>query len=192
MTVRTVATRGSGGAPRAVRIEYASFEARLVAATLDLLVLVILAALCVLVGSLIVLVSSDFERVDPSDAAINAFWICIGAIAPLVLLYLFVSFAWKGQTIGDAVMQLMVIRSDGRPLGILGSLARVVGLLSYLVIVLAGIIAAVFFQDSTIIAGIAIGIAIFLVLLGILWAAFDGRRRTLHDRLAGTIVVRIR
>ena len=34
----------------------------------------------------------------------------VGAIAPAVLLYVFVAYAWKGQTLGMAVMQLLVIR----------------------------------------------------------------------------------
>lgn len=193
MSVSTATARGSGRQARPpLRLEYASFESRLVAATLDVFVVLTIAALLVMVGSLVVLISSDFERVDPSTTSINVFWICVGAIAPAVLLYLFVSYAWKGQTVGHAVMQLMIIRSDGRSLGVLGSLARVVGLLAYVVFAVAGTIAAVILRDSEVATAAAVGVALLLVLGGLLLAVFDSRRRTLHDRIAGTIVVRIR
>jgi uncharacterized RDD family membrane protein YckC len=174
-----------------VRIRYASFEARAAAVLLDLLVFVILTALLVIAGSLVVLVSSDFERVDPSTTSINTFWGCVGGVAPVLLLYLFISYAWKGQTVGMAVMQLMVIRSDGRPLGVLGSMARVIGLLTYVLFLVVGAGTAFLFRDNRPLALGAIGGAALVVLLAFLMAAFDPRRRTLHDRMAGTIVVRL-
>jgi uncharacterized RDD family membrane protein YckC len=192
MTVSSAAARGAGrGQRQSVRIRYASFEARVAAAALDVLVLFIIAALLITAGSLVVLISSDFEKVDPSATAINIFWGCAGAIVPAFLLYFFIGLAWKGQTVGAAVMQVMIIRSDGRPLGVLGSMARVIGLLSYPLIIAAGVIVAFIFRDSATKAGAAIGVAFFLAVLGFLLAAFDSHRRTLHDRIAGTIVVRI-
>jgi len=173
------------------RLHYASFESRVAAGALDILVLFIIAALLVTAGSLIVLISSDFEKVEPSSTALNAFWVCVAAIAPAILLYFFVGLAWKGQTIGASVMQLMVIRSDGRPLGVLGSMARVVGLLVYVLITGVGLIAAYAFRDSSAIAAAAVGGAMLLAAMGFIWAAFDRHRRTLHDRIAGTIVVRL-
>jgi len=174
-----------------VRIRYASLEARVSAAALDILVSLVIAALLILVGSLIILISSDFERTDPSNRAFDIFWGCAGAIAPAILLYWFVGLSWKGQTIGKSVMQIMVIRSDGRPLGILGSVARVIGLMVYVVFLGAGAIVAYAFKDSAIISGVAVGLACLFVSGGILTAAFDSHRRTLHDRIAGTVVVKI-
>ena len=192
MTVSSAAARGAGREQTlAIRVHYASFESRVAAGALDILVMFIIASIFVIAGSLVMLISSDFERVDPSSTAINIFWACAGAIFPALLLYFFVGFAWKGQTVGSAVMQLMVIRSDGRPLGVLGSVARVIGMLAYVLIVVLGIIVAFIFRDSTIQAATAIGVSFFLVALGFLMAAFDSHRRTLQDRIAGTIVVRI-
>lgn len=173
------------------RLHYASFESRVAAGALDVLVMFIIAALLVTTGSLIVLISSDFEKVEPSSTALNAFWVCVACIPPALLLYFFIGFAWKGQTIGASVMQLMVIRSDGRPLGVLGAMARVIGLLAYVLIAGGGLIVAYAFRDSSAIAAAAIGGALVLAALGFIWAAFDGHRRTLHDRMAGTIVVRL-
>ncbi len=174
-----------------VRIRYASFEARFAAVLLDLLVFVIVAAVMVIAGSLAVLISSDFERVDPSTTSINTFWACVGAIGPAMLLYFFISYAWKGQTVGMAVMQLMIIRMDGRPLGVLGSVGRVIGLLTYVLVLVAGGGVAFLFKDSTAIVFGAFGGAAVLVLAGLLISVFDPKRRTLHDRMAGTIVVRL-
>jgi len=184
------------GAPRkssrpAYRISYGSFEARVVAGALDLLVLFIIGALMIVIGSTVVLISSDFERVDPSSTALNVFWGCVGAIAPAILLYFFVSLAWKGQTVGAAVMALMVIRSDGRPLGVIGAMARVIGQLIYPLIVAVGALIAFSVRDTTWQAGLAVGVSCLLAAVGFLMAVFDPRRRTLHDRIAGTVVVRI-
>jgi uncharacterized RDD family membrane protein YckC len=192
MAATRVARQSSLSRPRSeARLRYASFEARVVAGILDAVVLFLITAMLTAFASLIVLISSDFERVAPSDTAITLFWVCIVSIAPAALLYLFVSLVWKGQTIGKSVMHIMIIRNDGRPLGVLGSLGRIIGLLVYPVFLGAGALGAYVFRDSSTYASIAMGIAVFLVISGILWAAFDSNRRTLHDRIAGTIVVRV-
>ncbi|MDZ7727041.1 MAG: RDD family protein [Dehalococcoidia bacterium] len=180
-----------GQGQRTARFYYASFEARVASAILDGLVCLIIAALLTAVGSLIILISSDFERVDPSETAINLFWGCVGAIVPAILLYLFISLSWKGQTVGKSVMNVMVIRSDGRPLGVLGTVGRIIGLLIYPLFLGAGGIGAYAFREDMMPAAAIIGFAVLLCALGFLWAAFDSHRRTLHDRIAGTIVVRV-
>ncbi|GIW16618.1 MAG: hypothetical protein KatS3mg063_2471 [Tepidiforma sp.] len=185
-------SRSAGGGNRpAFRLHYASFESRVAAGALDVLVLFIIASLFVTAGSLIVLISSDFERVEPSSTALSAFWVCVALIPVAFLLYFFIGLAWKGQTVGAAVMQLMVVRSDGRPLGVLGAMARVIGLLAYVLLAGIGIVGAYALRESTVAAGAVLAAALVLAALGILWAAFDRHRRTLHDRLAGTIVVRL-
>lgn len=173
------------------RLHYASFESRVAAGALDVLVLFIIASLFITAGSLVVLISSDFEEVDPSTMSLNIFWGCVGAILPAYLLYFFIGFAWKGQTIGASVMQIMVIRSDGRPLGMAGAAARVIGQLVYVLFLSAGILAAYAFRDSAGRAAVATAVAFLLIALGFLIAAFDRHRRTLQDRIAGTIVVRV-
>ena len=172
-------------------MRYASFESRVAALLLDAIVLVIIGALLVALGSLIVLISSNFERVDPSETAINLFWACVGSIAPAWLLYVFVGLCWKGQTIGKSVMSIMVIRNDGRPLGVIGAVGRVIGLLIYPLFLSAGALGAYAFRDDIVMAAIPMGVAVLLVIAGLLWAAFDRHRRCLHDRIAGTIVVRV-
>jgi uncharacterized RDD family membrane protein YckC len=161
------------------------------AGILDLIVLFIIAGLLVAIGSLVVLVSSDFERVEPSDTAINLFWACVGAILPATLLYMFIGFAWKGQTIGHSVMQVMIIRSDGRRLGAVGAAGRVAGLLVYALFVAIGGVAAFALRETSLLAAAAIAAAFLFVAAGLFLAAFDRRRRALHDRIAGTVVIRL-
>lgn len=170
-------------------VTYASFESRVAALAIDLLVFVIIASLLVSAGSLIILISSDFERTPASSSAINAFWACVVAVPPVYALYFFFCLALRGQTAGAAVMQLTVVRSDGRPLGVFGAIARVIGMLVYLLIVGIGLMVAYAYRHDPTIAAIAIAASFGVVLLGVLWAAFDPHRRTLHDRIAGTIVI---
>jgi len=158
---------------------------------LDALVAFTIVALFVLGGSLVVLFSSDFERVKPSDTALYTFWGMAGAALPAVFLYLFVGLAWKGQTLGAAVMQIMAIRSDGRPLGAGGAMARVVGLLVYPLVLAIGGGVGYAVDGTGPITAIAVGVAGMVATAAIVWAAFDSRRRMLHDRLAGTIIVRL-
>ena len=73
----------------------------------------------------------------------------------------------------------------------LGSVGRVIGLLTYALILAVGGGAAFFFRDTPGVALGAIGVAAAVALLGLLISVFDSRRRTLHDRMAGTIVVRL-
>ena len=88
-------------------------------------------------------------------------------------------------------MQIMIVRSDGRPLGIAGAISRVIGQLVYVLFALGGILGAYALKDSSFQAAIATGVAFFLISIGFLMAIFDRKRRMLHDRIAGTIVVRI-
>ncbi len=191
----TVGTYTSRNAPRSRRssvpLRYAPFESRVTAGILDILVIFIIASLLVTAGSLVVLISSDFEKVDPSNTSIYVFWGCAIAIVPAALLYFFIGLCWRGQTVGKAVMQIMVIRSDGRALGVFGALARVIGQLVYVLFALGGVLVAFALRDSTTQAAIATGAAFLLIAIGFLLAAFDSHRRTLHDRIAGTIVVRV-
>lgn len=188
---RPGASSSSADAPSSLgRLRYASFEARIAAGALDSLVLFIITALLVMAGSLVILISSDFERQEPSDTAIALFVASVASIVPAFLLYFFVSFCWKGQTIGHAVLGLMVLRSDTRRLGVLGALARVVVLLVYPLMLTLGGLAAYLAKDSTTLAGGIIAITLLAILAGFFWAAFDPHRRALHDRIAATIVVR--
>jgi uncharacterized RDD family membrane protein YckC len=191
MAVSRAATRGTPVARPGSRLRYATFESRVTAGLLDALVLFIIASLFVMAGSMIILISSDFEKVDPSSTAINIFWGSTAVIPLAFLAYFYACWTWKGQTVGAAVMQVMVIRSDGERLGPLGALARVIGLLVYALFIGAGGLGAYALRDSTPAAAAALAAGLLVALAGLLWSAFDRHRRALHDFLAGTIVVRV-
>ena len=81
----------------------------------------------------------------------------------LFLAYFIGFYVWRGTTLGGLVLGLKVVRLDGRPIDFACALVRGLG--------------AVF-------SGIAAG-------LGFFWCAWDTERQTWHDKLAGTVVVRV-
>jgi uncharacterized RDD family membrane protein YckC len=145
-----------------VGLRYASFETRLVAFVLDVIVLFSVLALFFAVAFLQVLLRSDFGDVDPPD---SAFYLA----AIILLIYFFIFFplyflalwVWRGQTVGKMAMAIKVVRRDGHPLGVGTALLRLVGYL----------------------------FSTLLLFAGFLMIAFDPQRRGLHDRLADTLVV---
>lgn len=67
----------------------------------------------------------------------------------------------RGQTLGMRLLRLRVVGADGRPIGFGASVVRWLGLL----------------------------ISAAVVLLGLVWVAFDPRKQGWHDKMAGTFVV---
>jgi uncharacterized RDD family membrane protein YckC len=81
----------------------------------------------------------------------------------LFLAYFAGFYVWKGTTLGGLILGLKVVRLDGRKIDYPCALVRGVGALF-----------------SFIAAG-----------LGYFWCAWDPERQTWHDKLAGTVVVRV-
>jgi len=82
---------------------------------------------------------------------------------PAIAAYGAVLWKFKGATIGGIVFGLKVVRSDGRPMEWVTAVVR--ALACYLSLVCIG--------------------------LGFLWIAFDPEKRGWHDKIAGTVVVRL-
>ena len=82
---------------------------------------------------------------------------------PLAVVYFAGMWTWRGTTIGGLVMGHKIVRTDGGPVTF--SVAIVRSLLS----IFSGM---VFF-------------------LGFLWAAWDHEKQTWHDKIAGTVVVKM-
>lgn len=72
-------------------------------------------------------------------------------------------WAWKGTTIGGIVIGLKVVRFDGQPLSFPVALVR----------------------------GLAAAFSAICLFLGFFWIALDPEKQAWHDRIAGTIVLRI-
>ena len=81
----------------------------------------------------------------------------------LILAYFVAMWVWRGTTVGGVVLGLKVARIDGQPLTLTVALVRA----------LAG----------------AFSVMVFF--LGILWIAWDRDKQGWHDRIAGTVVLRM-
>jgi uncharacterized RDD family membrane protein YckC len=87
------------------------------------------------------------------------------SVFPFPLLfggYVFGLWLWKGTTVGGIVFNLKVVRLDGRPIDAATAVVRT----------LVAFLSAV-------------------TLLGFLWCLWDSERQTWHDKVAGTVVVRV-
>ena len=81
----------------------------------------------------------------------------------LLLVYRVALWSWKATTVGGIICGLRVVRADGKPLAFTDALVR--GL-------------------ASILSGVAAG-------LGWLWILWDPERQAWHDKIAGTVVVRV-
>jgi uncharacterized RDD family membrane protein YckC len=81
----------------------------------------------------------------------------------LYLAYFIGFYVWRGTTLGGLVLGLKVVRLDGRKLDFACALVRSLG---------------------SVLSGLA-------GMLGWFWCAWDSEKQTWHDKLAGTVVVRV-
>jgi uncharacterized RDD family membrane protein YckC len=83
----------------------------------------------------------------------------------LLVLAIYGAVMWKlrGSTVGGIVFDLKVVRLDGRPVDWETAIVRALG--CFLSLAVAG--------------------------LGFIWIAFDGANQAWHDKIAGTVVVRV-
>jgi uncharacterized RDD family membrane protein YckC len=81
----------------------------------------------------------------------------------VALAYFSAMWSWRGTTIGGTVLGLKVVRLDGQPLAFTVALVR----------------------------ALAAGFSIIVLFLGFLWIAWDAEKQGWHDRIAGTVVLRL-
>jgi uncharacterized RDD family membrane protein YckC len=81
----------------------------------------------------------------------------------VALAYFAGLWAWKGTTIGGIVLKLHVVRHDGGPLTFLVALVR----------------------------GLAAAFSAVVFFLGFFWIGWDREKQGWHDKIAGTVVVRV-
>ena len=81
----------------------------------------------------------------------------------LALAYFAGMWAWKGTTVGGVVLGLKVVRLDGRPVTFTVALVR----------------------------GLGAALSVIVLFLGFLWIAWDPDKQGWHDRIAGTVVIRL-
>jgi uncharacterized RDD family membrane protein YckC len=102
-----------------------------------------------------VLQASRLTSVSHSGAATFSIVVCVS-----FLLYCAVAWRLAGRTIGQALLGLRVVHTDGRPLKAPACAVRAVGYL------LSAIL-----------------------LLGFIWVCFDRRRQGFHDKIARSLVI---
>ena len=81
----------------------------------------------------------------------------------VALAYFAGMWAWKGTTVGGVVLGLKVVRLDGRPVTFSVALVR----------------------------GLGAALSVIVMFLGFLWIAWDPDKQGWHDRIAGTVVIRL-
>jgi len=81
----------------------------------------------------------------------------------VALAYFAGLWAWKGTTVGGVVLKLQVVRHDGGPLTFLVALVR----------------------------GLAAAFSAVVLFLGFFWIGWDREKQGWHDKIAGTVVVRL-
>ncbi len=81
----------------------------------------------------------------------------------VALAYFAGMWGWKGTTIGGIVLKLKVVRLDGGPVTFPVALVR----------------------------GLAAAFSTVVMFLGFLWIAWDPEKQSWHDKIAGTVVVRL-
>jgi uncharacterized RDD family membrane protein YckC len=143
-------------------LAYAGLQLRVVAFILDVLVLISIFML--FVAAILALLLIDSSNSNPSD---RAFLISAGILALYVFafvpLYHLLLWSWRGQTVGMMAVRIKLLsRTGGRV-----SLGRAA--------------LRLFVYPASVVP----------LLLGVAIALFDRENRTLHDQLAGTIVVEL-
>jgi len=140
---------------------YAGFASRAIALVIDYLIILLLLYIIVwFINS----IPGLFNIQSINLRWLNSLVILISTtIFTIAFIYGYFSIFWylTGQTLGNAFMGIRVVRTNGRRIGFLRSLVRLIGY---------------------ILAFIPLG-------LGFLWVLGDDRRQGWHDKLSGTYVI---
>lgn len=139
------------------------FWLRSMALATDQMILLFLLVIFVVLGFLILTMEASGGREIPLLRQIR---IVFPVILPLGLVlnlayFTFFHGTW-GQTIGKMIFGLRVVRTNGQPLTFLGALARALGY----------------------------GLSAIPLFMGFLWVGFTPGKRSWHDAIADTIVIR--
>jgi uncharacterized RDD family membrane protein YckC len=180
--------------------ETAGLGPRLVAYVLDSVVLAAFALIFAIAAGAIVFFSSDGGESNPSDEAFSALVIVILLTVPAWFLFTVGLFWKRGQSVGQYLMGIEVSRDDGKVPGngqILAYAACLHPLVFHPIMALLWAYAAyqsLIVQSSLVLLIVGITMALLSLLGPVASLAFvlsDGRRRGIHDRLAGMRVIKV-
>jgi uncharacterized RDD family membrane protein YckC len=158
--------------PPSLRGQYAGFVSRAIALIIDL-ILVVTTQFIIIAVARLVLNFFGFDELgqrifEPSTSEDSSTLVSIlrwlfAFIGSALLLIVYLVFFWTliNQSLGQILMGVRVLRTDGRPMTLIPSIRRIIGY--YLAIIPLG--------------------------LGFLWVLIDDRRQGWHDKLADTVVI---
>ena len=152
-----------GASDGCVAVKYGGFWLRLGAYLVDLIILAAINYAIYLGPGFVYFAFVGGLASD--EPAPNAFAIVILALCVMVsIAYPICFWRWRGQTPGKMAAGIRVVRADGSPPGWGPAVLRFLGY---------------------IISWLTLGVLF-------IWVAADDRKRAIHDRMAGTCVVRLR
>ena len=141
---------------------YAGLQLRIVAFILDVMVLISFGMLFAAAAGAYLIADSRMNDGNLSDRApYVAVAIFLLYAFVFVPLYHVILWSWRGQTVGMMSVHIRVLAGNGGPVTLRRSALRLFGYAA----------------------------SVLPLFLGLIMALFDRKRRTLHDRLAGTVVV---
>jgi uncharacterized RDD family membrane protein YckC len=158
--------------PSTFRGQYAGFVSRAIALIIDL-VLIVTTQFIIIIVSRLVLNFFGFDELaqrifEPGAGGESSMLVSIirwlfAFMGSALLLVVYLVFFWTliDQSLGQILMGVRVLRTDGRSMTLVPSVRRIIGY--YLSIIPLG--------------------------LGFLWVLIDDRRQGWHDKLADTVVV---
>ena len=154
--------RAATAAGRPAARVYAGLQLRIVAFILDAMVLISFGMLFAAAAGAYLIVDSSFNDGNLSDRApYVAVAIALVYVFLFVPLYHVLLWSWRGQTFGMMAVHVQVLARNGGRVTRRRAAVRFFGRVA----------------------------SVLPLFLGLLMALFDRKRRTLHDRLAGTVVV---
>jgi len=176
----------------------ARLEARLVAFIFDTIILLAFLAIFAIVAMLQLLARSSFGDADPPDSAYYAALGIIAAVVPFWLVFNVWLQSWRGQTVGKYIVGIRIARDDGGRPGVVRTFARLLLLdpvlfhpllaIPWALLVVYGTMLT---SNTLVLVGTLTVLLLSVIAAPVALAAIlsDGRRRALHDRIAGTLVV---
>jgi uncharacterized RDD family membrane protein YckC len=133
------------------------FGRRLGAAAIDALIVIFLAWVFAILASVVGWLFTMFNSNNPPPVQA----LIIGSALVVSVVYFIGAWAKNGATIGQSLLGMVVVRTDGSKLNFTAALLRYIGYL----------------------------ISGMLLSLGFLWINLDARRQGWHDKIARTIVI---
>jgi uncharacterized RDD family membrane protein YckC len=184
----------------APKLRSAGLEARLVAFIFDTIILLAFAAVFAVIALFQFLVQSNFGEHDPPD---SSYYLALGIIAAVVPFWLTFNLwlqVWRGQTVGKYIVGIRVTRNDGRRLGLVSALWRMLmlnPLLFHPILMIPWALLAIFgtmLTENLVVLIVTVTLALLSLLaplIALVAVSADKQRRALHDRIAGTLVVQM-